>query len=290
MLNTPSPSASLSVTLGTQTYTVDRDWGGLSERKFTDVISDITILDDGRVAVLLRGQRAIRCFDVNGTEIESPYNLPVMDGHGITADRDGLIVVDRDRHEIVRLNKNGTIHFRLGNPGKPAWRLPFSHPTAVARGRNEQLFVTDGYGNGRVHVFSPEQDYLYSFGEIGTAPGQFLNPHAITFHMDGRVVIADRDNNRIQLFHEDGTLSEVWEGFWRPMGIATLKDGTIIVSDQSPALHALSAKGEHIGRARPANDWPHGVAASTDGCIYMVDMHPTSITRMMPLNGTQVDS
>lgn len=290
MQNTPLSGTSLSVTLGPQKYTVDRDWGGLSERNVTDVISDVTILENGRVAVLLRGQPAIRCFEIDGSEVAPPYNLPVVDGHGITADGDGLIVIDRDRHEVVKLNRHGNIDFRIGDPGKPAWRLPFNHPTAAARGHDGELFITDGYGNGRVHVFSPEQDYLFSFGEIGTAPGQFLNPHAITLHLDGRLVIADRDNNRIQLFQTDGTLSEVWNGFWRPMGIATMKDGTIIVTDQSPALHALSTTGSHVGRARPANDWPHGVAASPDGCIYMVDMHPTSITRMVPLDETEEGS
>jgi hypothetical protein len=290
MLQNISENDALMVTIGSQKYSVDRDWGQLPRRGINDVISDVAVLEDNRIAVLLRGRPAIRCFDPSGEQVDSEFDYEIKDGHGMTADGDGLLIVDRDRHEVIKLNGAGKLEFRIGDPEKPRWRHPFNHPTAAIRGQDGRIYVTDGYGNGRIHVFSSQATYLYSFGEIGTDPGHFLNPHSITLHRDGRLVVADRDNNRIQLFDPDGSLSEIWEGFWRPMGIATLSDGTIIATDQSPALHAISSEGKRIGRARPSNDWPHGVAVSSDGCIFIAEMHPTSITRMKPSNEDRGDS
>ena len=72
------------------------------------------------------------------------------------------------------------------------------------------MFMTDGYGNARVHKFSPDAKYQSSWGEPGTAPGQFNLPHGVWIDRRGRVLVADRENDRVQVFDQNGKLLNVW--------------------------------------------------------------------------------
>ncbi len=72
------------------------------------------------------------------------------------------------------------------------------------------MFITDGYGNARVHKFSADAKYLFSWGEPGTAPGQFNLPHGVWIDRRGRVLVADRENDRVQVFDQSGKLLTVW--------------------------------------------------------------------------------
>ena len=81
--------------------------------------------------------------------------------------------------------------------------------------------MTDGYGNARVHRFSPDGKLIRSWGEPGTGPGQFNLPHDIWVHPDGRVLVADRENERIQIFDLDGEFMEQWTHLQRPAGLSS---------------------------------------------------------------------
>ena len=77
---------------------------------------------------------------------------------------------------------------------------PFNHPTNLALGPGGEMYVADGYGNCRVHKFSPEGELLHSWGEPGEGPGQFNLPHGVGVDRSGRVAVADRENDRVQFF------------------------------------------------------------------------------------------
>ena len=83
---------------------------------------------------------------------------------------------------------------------------PFNMVTNAAVGPNGDLFVSDGYGNARVHRFSAEGELKASWGEPGSGPGQFNLPHGIVVDRSGRVFVADRENSRIQIFSSEGEL------------------------------------------------------------------------------------
>ena len=70
--------------------------------------------------------------------------------------------------------------------------------------------MTDGYGNARVHKFAADGTYLFSWGEPGTGPGQFALPHGVWIDRRGRVLICDRENDRVQVFDQAGKLLQVW--------------------------------------------------------------------------------
>src|SRR5207245_7755883 len=93
---------------------------------------------------------------------------------------------------------------------------PFHYPTNLALSPQGELYVSDGYGNARIHKFSAEGQLLFSWGEPGSGPGQFHIPHGIAVDRQGRVYVADRENSRIQLFAPDGAYLSQWTDVARP--------------------------------------------------------------------------
>ena len=95
---------------------------------------------------------------------------------------------------------------------------PFNWPTDAAIAPTGELFISDGYGNSRVHKYTGEGRLLFSWGVPGkSAPGEFHVPHGIWIHTDGRVFVADRENDRIQIFTPDGRIPDPMDGLLPPL-------------------------------------------------------------------------
>jgi sugar lactone lactonase YvrE len=134
---------------------------------------------------------------------------------------------------VRKFTPDGTLLLTLGSPGiasdtgidwldyrtirQPAG--PFNLPTNLAVAPDGSLYVSDGYGNCRVHRFDPAGHLLYSWGESGTGPGQFQLPHGIAVDSGGQVYVADRENSRVQIFSAEGTWLREWTDTARPMQI-----------------------------------------------------------------------
>jgi DNA-binding beta-propeller fold protein YncE len=108
---------------------------------------------------------------------------------------------------------------------------PFHFPTNVAVAPDGGLYVADGYGNARVHRFSADGQLLLSWGEPGEGPGQFRIPHGIDVRADGTVIVADRENSRLQFFTPDGGFLEEWTEIARPCQVQAAADGLIYVAE-----------------------------------------------------------
>jgi peptidylamidoglycolate lyase len=127
--------------------------------------------------------------------------------HGLTVDKDDNIwVTDVALHQIFKFSHEGQLLMELGVPrvsGNDS--LHFFLPTDVAVADDGSFYVSDGYGNSRVVKFSSSGKYLLEWGTYGNKPGQFDIPHGITLDKSGNVFVADRQNNRIQIFDGNGT-------------------------------------------------------------------------------------
>ena len=125
---------------------------------------------------------------------------------------------------VKKFSPDGRLLLTLGTPDKPSdtgydatpphplrlvkWSAgPFAYPTNVAVGPTGDIFVSDGYGNARVHKFDPDGRHLQSWGDPGNGPGQFWVPHGIAVDRQGTVYVADRENSRVQLFTSNGQYS-----------------------------------------------------------------------------------
>jgi sugar lactone lactonase YvrE len=176
---------------------------------------------------------------------------------------------------------------------------PFNYPTHAVEAPSGELYVSDGYGNARVHVFTAAGELVSSWGAPGSAPGEFDLPHGLAWDARGRLYVSDRLNSRVQIFAPDGTFLEEWPAR-RPNGVAFDADGDAYVAElgsvflftESPDLGAERARisvrgadGEVRAELTASEDGddaiyfaPHAVAVDRQGDLYVGEV-PASYSR-----------
>jgi len=139
---------------------------------------------------------------------------------------------DMGNHTVMKLSLEGEVLMTLctkGKTGNP--REPFNRPTSVAESPSGDIFVSDGYGQQRIHKFSKDGELLLSWGSKGTGPGQFALPHNVCVDSKGRVYVADRTNGRIEIFNSEGGFLDQWMGFASPNKVYVDKNNMIYVAE-----------------------------------------------------------
>ena len=138
-------------------------------------------------------------------------------------------------HQVVKFSPDGKVLMTLGEAGVPGSdERHFISPSAVAVAANGDIFVADGHGaneNNRVVKFSKDGKFIKAWGKTGYAPGEFRTLHGIAIDSRGRVFVADRGNNRIQIFDQEGKHLSTWLQFGTPSGIAFDDKDQIYVAD-----------------------------------------------------------
>ena len=113
----------------------------------------------------------------------------------------------------------------------------FGRPTDMAFFPDGTFLVSDGYVNARVVKFNEEGEYLMEWGRSGTGPGEFNLVHSVKIDANRRVSVVDRRNGRIQIFDENGTFLDMWDGMAQPSHVVVTQDQTVWISD--PTLNRL---------------------------------------------------
>ncbi len=275
----------VTVDIAGQRYEVIRDWAPTPPGMAQGRISTLAVDSLGRLHVLRRGvDPPVLVYSPEGVFLHGFGDGLVFDAHGIAIDaRDRVFVVDRDAHEVICFSPAGEVLFRLGDRHQPRWALPFNHPTDAAVAPDGEIYVSDGYGNGRVHAFDPDGRLRRSFGAVGHGPGEFMTPHALIIDRENRVVVVDRENNRVQLFDRDGGFLSELRGLCRPMDVLERDDGILLVTDIVPSVGAFSSDGARVGRGRPSLNGAHGITGDAEGVLYLAEIDPNSITCLRPL-------
>jgi len=226
--------------------------------------------------------------------------------HGIHVDREGNVwVADASGaagrgHVVVKFNREGKVLLTLGKPGIAGDSMDtFNRPTAVITAPNGDIYVTDGHGgdsNARIMKFTKDGKFIKTWGRKGAGPGEFGELHGIALDSAGRVFVADRGNNRIQIFDAEGKYITEWKQFGRPSGIYIDTSDTLYVTDHSSdakrnpgvrrGIRVGSAKDGtvmlHIPAVGPEPDketMPEGVAADGKGAIYGAEVALKSVTK-----------
>ena len=212
-------------------YEADDTWAKLpKEWSFVEATA-VAVDSKDRVFVFCRGEHPVMVFNRDGTFVTSWGEGLFTRPHGITIGPDDSVYLTDDLgHAVRKFTPDGKLLMTLGTPGQPSdtgstsidYRTirraagPFNYPTNVAIAPNGDLYISDGYGNARIHHFSADGKLLHSWGEPGSGPGQFHVPHGIAIDRDGTVYLADRENSRIQLFSPDGVFLHEWTNLARP--------------------------------------------------------------------------
>jgi peptidylglycine monooxygenase len=268
------------VTLGGCLYAVDRDWLQWPTSAKKGFVSQIAVNSNRHLYILNRGNPIVQVFNDSGILIRE-FNSPhASHGHAIYINSlDELFIVDSDRHCIHKYDSDFNYQMTIGQPDRPSYGAPFNHPTDVATNSKGDIFVSDGYGNSHIHKFSAEGEYLTSWGGYGKSIGQFSNPHSIWCLQDDTLLVADRENCRVERYNSDGEWVETFCELHHPTEICQSKDGTIFITDLTPRISAYSPSGEDLGRCRTFGAIGHGVASDAYGDVYVADMMPNAITR-----------
>ena len=178
-----------------------------------------------QVHIFTRGEHPVIVFDSEGNCLRSwGEDDNFVNPHGIAAAPDDSIVcVDNADHTVRVYTPEGKLRLTLGDAGKPTAAMsgdPFNQPThAVVDPNDGAIYVADGYANARVHKYDNDGRHLFSWGESGTAPGQFNVVHNIAVDNDGWVYIGDRENHRIQVFSSNGVYETQWVNLARTAGV-----------------------------------------------------------------------
>jgi sugar lactone lactonase YvrE len=139
------------------------------------------------------------------------------------------------------------------------------------------IFVSDGYGNSRVHKYNARGTLIKSWGSPGTdKPGDFNLPHGIGIDGRGRLLVCDRENHRIQIYTQDAEYLDMWTGFRQPTDVHVGADGTVYVSELQSRVTILDGDGEVLSRWGGEKSHepgqfvaPHGIATDSHADVYV---------------------
>ena len=247
-------------------------------------------------------------FDASGKLVKSfgagMFILP----HGLHVDRTGNIWVTdglgrSDKgHQVIKFSPDGKVLLTLGKAGV-AGSGPdeFNAPSAVYVAPNGDIFVADGHGgdtNARIVKFSPDGKFIKTWGKKGSAPGEFDIPHTLAIDLRGRLFVGDRQNNRIQIFDQDGVFIDQWFQFSRPSSVYIDKQDIIYVADSESEsvskYHDGWKRGIRVGNVgdgtvtafipdpvekTTGTSAAEGVAADEAGIIYGAEVGPKRLMR-----------
>ncbi len=269
-------SEGILVSYGKYVYRHVPGWGKLPDGWEWNHAVGVGIDSKERIYVYNRSAHPMMVFDTEGNLLNHWGEGLFKSAHMVSVGPDDtLYTTDIGNHTVRRWTPEGELLLTLGTPDKPARRMsgrPFNQPTHAVVGRDGNIYITDGYGNARVHIFSPEGAHLHSFGEPGTGPGQFRSPHCVYIDPSEQLYVVDRENYRIQVFTKEGRYIREFHGVHRPDHIWPGDDGDLIVTElgfragaapdgppQNPLVHPAGIK-----FMTPTGQWVGGWGMGTD--------------------------
>ena len=276
-------------------------WAKLPEGWLLLDIGCVRVDSQDRIHVFSRSSHPVLIFNREGNLLDSWGEGIFQFPHGICIGTDGCIYTTDPEgpvpdHSMRKFSPERKLLMTLGSKGQPSdtgyvecidvfsgiatitrGGPPFNLPTGVALSSLGEIYVSDGYGNARVHKFTPDGTLLFSWGEPGRAPGQFRLPHYLWVDKQDRVWVADRENSRLQIFNAQGEFLDQWEDVIRPTDICMDNEGVVYVSELCLRVSIFAPDGKLLARfGTQGKDketalfrCPHTIAVDSQGSIYV---------------------
>lgn len=276
-------------------------------------------------------------FDPSGRLVRSFGGGLIASPHGMHVDRDGNVWVTdwqdnfpaRGRgaaadaplpppperpvgHQIFKFSPEGKLLMTLGKPGgnrpgEPADPSSFYQPNDIITNAAGEIFVCEGHASNataraRISKFDKTGKFIKASGKRGAAPGEFDQPHAFAWDLKGRLFVADRSNNRIQILDQDLNLLDTgWEQYSRISGLWIDRNDMLFAADSESGSVAPTrpewTRGIRIGSVRdgkdgkvqffipdpaqkpPSTSAAEGIAVDAAGHIYGAEVGPRALKR-----------
>ena len=191
--------------------------------------------------------------------------------HGIRVDRNGFIwTTDGQGHQVKKWSPDGKLLMTLGKYDVAgAGPDTFNRPTDVVVAANGDFFISDGYGNSRVAKFTKDGKFIKDWGSKGKEPGQFDLPHSVIIDDRGRILVADRQNRRVQIFDQEGKFLDQWTHLGAPYALSITNDVLYVADGPNKKVWIANAKdGKLLGTIEGTED-AHWAAVDKDGNVYV---------------------
>jgi hypothetical protein len=221
-------------------------WGHLPAGMTFYEVPDVAVDSQDRLYVFARGAHPVIVLDREGHFLTSWGQGLFKRPHGAyVGPDDTLFCVDDEGNAVYQFTPDGKLLMAITaaqepvlpalGPGDPApivrTGAPFNKPTGLGLAPSGDIYVSDGYGNARVHRFSADGQLQYSWGEPGTGPGQFVIPHDVCMGPDGLLYVPDRMNKRIQVFTTRGEFVRQWSDISWPNSLCLDGQGHWVVTE-----------------------------------------------------------
>jgi DNA-binding beta-propeller fold protein YncE len=284
-------------------------------------VAGVAVDSHDRVYVFNRGEHPVIVYDRDGRFLTSWGEGLFTRPHGITITNDIVYCADDTDHTVRAFTLDGDLLWTLGTLNQPSdtgyqpqapsnlatirrGAGPFNRPTRLAVAPNGELYVSDGYGNARIHRFSADRQLITSWGEPGEAPGEFHLPHSVWVHTDGRVFVCDRENDRVQIFSPSGEVLAIWTNTTRPGDLCIDPQGYVILGEMAwvPSEQRMTGKSYPESRSAQISvrdlegnvlmRWggpdpcgpgsfasPHGLTIDSHGDLYVGEVTHTALSR-----------
>jgi peptidylamidoglycolate lyase len=289
-------------------YQVVHGWPQLPEGRVLGAVSGVGIDSLGKVFVFHRNELTwppsdelsttpiagptVTVFDADTGQVLAEWGQSIFAmPHGLSVDHDDNVwLTDVALHQVYKFTRDGQLLLTLGERGVSGNdAMHFNRPTDVAVAADGTVFISDGYRNTRVMVFSPKGEFVSQWGTKGNGSGEFNTPHGLALDSAGRIYVADRQNDRVQVFDESGHFLEQWRDpeIGRPYGLSIAPNNTALVADggaqpESPpdrsgvavlkldgtVIERFGRWGNYDGQFRMAHD----VAIAPNGAVYVGDI------------------
>lgn len=310
-------SVATTVVVQPNPYTAIEKWGRLPPGRTWGSTSAVDVAPNGHIWVAERcgantcagsSLAPILEFDTTGTLLKSFGAGLLIFPHGFLVDRGGNVWVtdaqgrDGKGHQVLKFSPDGKLLLTLGKAGVAgAGPDELNQPSDVAVAENGDIFVADGHDAGsnmRIVKYTKDGKFIKSWGKPGAGPGELNVPHALAFDSKGRLFVADRANNRLQIFDQEGKLLDEWKQFSRVSGIYIDRNDVLYAADSESNTKRNPGwkRGIRVGSARDgkvtafipdpepkpddsATSGAEGVAADAQGNIFGAEVGPMMIRK-----------
>lgn len=293
-------------------FQVDPSWPQRPAGMEWGAMPGVVVDGQDRVWIFTRAKPPVQVYDASGKFLFAWGEDIVGVSHQIRFDQAGNVwLADVGKHVVMQCTPDGKLLKTLGTPGEPGDdERHLNKPTDMVVTPAGDVFVSDGYGNARVVHFDKNGKFVKAWGKLGTAPGEFSLPHSIAADSQGRLYVADRNNNRVQVFNQDGKLLDVWSSLLVPWSLWISKNDEIWVCGSSPmpwreedTVLGCPPKDQLIMKFDPSGklrmlwtlpkgedgkeksgevNWVHSLALDSQGNVYLVDIIGKRAQKFVP--------